>query len=137
FKPIISTLVGKLYAANDQRRDSGFTIFYMGINMGAFIAPILTGWLAERLFGADGMPAYKVVFIASGIGMLLSLIWFWFGRAQLKGLGSPEPHAAGMARVVMVAVGALIAIPAFYLLLSIDASVLNWILLALFIVPAI
>src|SRR5690606_29375171 len=48
FKPIISTLVGKLYATGDQRRDSGFTIFYMGINMGAFAAPLLTGWLAER-----------------------------------------------------------------------------------------
>ena len=137
FKPIISTLVGKLYAQSDERRDSGFTIFYMGINMGAFIAPILTGWLAEKVLGTDGMPAYKVVFIAAGIGMLFSLIWFWFGRAQLKGIGAPEPHAAGMGRVLMVAAGALAAIPAFYLLLTIEASVLNWILLALFIVPAI
>ncbi len=137
FKPIISTLVGKLYAQSDDRRDSGFTIFYMGINMGAFIAPILTGWLAEKVLGSHGMPAYKVVFIAAGIGMLLSLIWFWFGRAQLKGIGAPEPHAAGMGRVLMVAAGALVAIPAFYLLLNIEASVLNWILLALFIVPAV
>jgi POT family proton-dependent oligopeptide transporter len=46
FKPNISTMVGKLYSTTDERRDSGFTIFYMGINMGAFIAPIITGWLA-------------------------------------------------------------------------------------------
>ena len=47
FKPNISTMVGKLYASADERRDSGFTIFYMGINVGAFIAPIVTGWLAD------------------------------------------------------------------------------------------
>ncbi|MBB1473619.1 MFS transporter [Luteimonas sp. MC1782] len=137
FKPIISTMVGKLYATDDQRRDSGFTIFYMGINMGAFIAPILTGWLAEKVFGADGMPAYKVVFIASAVGMLLSLVWFWFGRSQLKGIGAAPAHAPGIGRVLVVAVGALVAIPVFYSLLTIDAGVLNWILLALFVVPAV
>ncbi|WP_233398727.1 oligopeptide:H+ symporter [Luteimonas sp. MC1828] len=137
FKPIISTMVGKLYATDDQRRDSGFTIFYMGINMGAFIAPILTGWLAEKVFGADGMPAYKVVFIASAVGMLLSLVWFWFGRSQLKGIGAAPADAPGLARVLVVAVGALVAIPVFYFLLTIEAAVLNWILLALFVVPAV
>src|SRR5881394_439172 len=50
FKPIISTIVGKLYTAGDERRDSGFTIFYMGINAGAFLAPLLTGWLAQSVF---------------------------------------------------------------------------------------
>ena len=53
FKPNISTMVGHLYAPGDARRDSGFTLFYMGINAGAFIAPILTGWLAERMFGGS------------------------------------------------------------------------------------
>jgi POT family proton-dependent oligopeptide transporter len=138
FKPIISTLVGKLYATGDQRRDSGFTIFYMGINMGAFIAPILTGWLAERMFGGTpDMPAYKVVFIAAGVGMLLSLVWFWFGRSQLKGIGVPPADGQGLGRVLMVAVGAAVAVPVFYFLLTIDAGVLNWILIALFIAPSI
>lgn len=137
FKPIISTMVGKLYATDDARRDSGFTIFYMGINLGAFLAPVLTGWLAEKVFGSDGMPAYRVVFIASGIGMLISLLWFWFGRAQLKGIGAPPADAPGMGRVLMVVVGGVVAIPAFYLLLTIKAGLLNWILAALFIVPAI
>jgi proton-dependent oligopeptide transporter, POT family len=137
FKPIISTVVGKLYATGDGRRDSGFTIFYMGINLGAFIAPILTGLLAEKVFGSDGMPAYKVVFIASGIGMVLSLVWFWFGRGQLKGIGAAHGAMAGTGRLLMVAVGALLAIPAFYFLLTIQAGVLNWILIALFIAPAI
>src|SRR6187397_1210142 len=79
FKPNISTMVGKLYSVADPRRDAGFTIFYMGINAGAFVAPLLTGWLAQEVFGTAGMPTYKVVFFASGIGMLISLVWFWFG----------------------------------------------------------
>ena len=137
FKPIISTLVGKLYATGDERRDSGFTIFYMGINAGAFIAPILTGYLADKIFGTPEMPAYKVVFMAAGIGMVLSLIWFWFGRAQLKGIGAPPAGYEGMGRVVMVAIGAIIAIPVYYFLLTIDAGILNWILIALFVAPAI
>ena len=48
FKPNISTMVGKLYSAGDERRDSGFTIFYMGINLGAMLAPLLTGYLAAQ-----------------------------------------------------------------------------------------
>jgi POT family proton-dependent oligopeptide transporter len=73
FKPNISTMVGKLYSLGDTRRDSGFTIFYMGINAGAFIAPILTQLLAQQVFASGDVPAYKIVFIASGIGMLISL----------------------------------------------------------------
>ena len=138
FKPIISTMVGKLYATGDARRDSGFTIFYMGINLGAFIAPILTGWLAERMFGGSpDLPAYKVVFIASGLGMVASLVWFWLGRGQLKGIGAAPANASGMGRTLLVAVGAVLAIPVYYFLLTIDAGVLNWILIALFVVPAI
>src|SRR5690606_13289399 len=75
FKPNISTMVGKLYAVRDERRDSGFTIFYMGINLGAMIAPVLTGILANRMFGSLEVPDYKVVFIASGVGMVFSLVW--------------------------------------------------------------
>ena len=138
FKPIISTMVGKLYATGDERRDSGFTIFYMGINLGAFLAPILTGWLAERMFGGTpDLPAYKVVFIAAGVGMLISLLWFWFGRHQLKGIGAPASGAEGLGRVLLVLVGAVVAIPVYYFLLTIDAGVLNWILIALFVAPAI
>ena len=134
FKPNISTMVGQLYSQGDERRDSGFTLFYMGINAGAFIAPLLTGWLAEHMFGGSSdMPAYKAVFIASGIGMVISLVWFWFGRAQLQGIGRPPENAAGMGRVLAVAVGVLAAIPLIYFLLSIDAGVLAWILGGLFV----
>ncbi|WP_411834067.1 peptide MFS transporter [Pseudoxanthomonas mexicana] len=134
FKPNISTMVGKLYGATDGRRDSGFTLFYMGINLGAMIAPWLTGILAERVMGGTPeMPAYKVVFLVSGIGMLISLVWFWFGRRQLQGVGRPLAGAEGTGRVLVTAICAVIAIPVIYFLLSIGAGALQWILSALFI----
>ena len=138
FKPIISTMVGKLYFQGDARRDAGFTIFYMGINIGAMIAPVITGWLARKIFGTNDDPHYQWVFISAGIGMLVSLVWFWFGRDQLKGIGLPAPGQEGLGRLGMVAVvGALVGIPLFYFLLTINASVLQAILMALFIVPAV
>ena len=137
FKPVISTLVGKLYSQSDARRDSGFTIFYMGINLGAMIAPLVTQQLAQKIFGTDAMPAYKVVFITAGIGMLISLTWFWFGRSQLQGIGAPAPQA-GIQRVLLVLlVGAVVGIPTFYFLLTINAKWLQAILITLFIGPAL
>ncbi len=135
FKPNISTMVGKLYPVGDPRRDSGFTIFYMGINAGAFIAPILTGWFADSVFGSETMPAYKVVFITTGIGMLFSMVWFWFGRRQLQGIGRPpEADGGGRRKVLYVALGALVMIPVVYFLLSVGADKLQWLLTAMFIV---
>ena len=138
FKPNISTMVGKLYAQGDERRDSGFTLFYMGINLGAMLAPILTGWLAERMFGGTpDLPAYKVVFITAGVGMLISLVWFWFGRRQLQGIGAPLGTASDNSRVMMTIAGALLAIPAIYFLLSMGASSLQWVLTAMFVILGI
>lgn len=138
FKPIISTMVGKLYLQGDSRRDAGFTIFYMGINIGAMIAPVITGWLARQVFGTNDDPHYQWVFISAGIGMLLSLVWFWFGRSQLKGIGLPAAGQQGIGRVLMVAIlGALVGIPLFFFLLTIDASILQTILMTLFVVPAV
>jgi POT family proton-dependent oligopeptide transporter len=133
FKPNISTMVGKLYAVGDERRDSGFTLFYMGINLGAMIAPILTQFLAQKIFGTEAMPAYKVVFIASGIGMLISLVWFWFGRRQLIGVGRPPEGAESPARVLYTVIGALVAIPVIYGLLSLGANMLQIILTVMFV----
>ena len=133
FKPNISTMVGKLYSIADERRDSGFTIFYMGINMGAFIAPVFTGWLATSLFGTDAAPAYQYVFGASGIGMLISLVWFYFGRRQLQGIGSPPAEAQGRQRMVYVSIGALCVIPLIYVLITLGAEALQWVLTALFV----
>jgi POT family proton-dependent oligopeptide transporter len=133
FKPNISTMVGKLYGVRDERRDSGFTIFYMGINLGAMTAPVLTGFLASRVFGSEAMPDYKVVFITAGIGMLVSLVWFWFGRRLLRGIGRPLAGAESKGRVLFTLIGALIAIPAIYFLLSMGASALQWVLTVMFI----
>ena len=137
FKPIISTMVGQLYATSDQRRDSGFTIFYMGINIGAMIAPVITQILAQRYFGTSDTPAYKVVFITAGIGMIISLFWFWMGRSQLKGIGAAQP-GSGMSRVLgVVIVGALVGIPLFYFLLTINALYLQYLLMGLIVIPAV
>jgi len=137
FKPNISTMVGQLYSVEDERRDSGFTIFYMGINAGAFLAPILTGWLAQTLFGTPETPAYRFVFMAAGVGMLVSLVWFYFGRRQLQGIGAPPPDAEGMARVAYVVIGGLILIPVIFVLLAVGAKVLQTVLTIMFIALAV
>ena len=69
FKPNISTMVGQLYPAGDRRVDSAFTIFYMGINLGAFFAPLVCGTLAEKV-------DFKWGFLAAGIGMVLGVLLF-------------------------------------------------------------
>ena len=74
FKPNISTMVGRLYDDGDKRRDSGFTIFYMGINIGAFLAPLACGYL-----GMSEDWGWHYGFGAAGIGMLIGLIFFWRG----------------------------------------------------------
>ncbi|TFW19040.1 peptide MFS transporter [Massilia arenosa] len=137
FKPIISTMVGRLYSQGDTRRDAGFTIFYMGINAGAFVSPILTQVLAQHVFNTGDTPAYKIVFIASGIGMLFSLLWFQLGRHNLKGIGMAPEGADGIGRVIQVAVGALIVIPIVYFLLNMGANNLQTVLTFLFVILAI
>ena len=89
-KPSVSSMVGQLYATNDPRRDSGYSLYYMGINLGAFLAPLVCGWLAlaapvrERL-GEMGLPpslAWHAAFGAAAIGMALGLWVFLRGRAD-------------------------------------------------------
>ena len=137
FKPNISAMVGQLYAIHDTRRDSGFTIFYMGINAGAFISPILTQQLAQNVFNTGDTPAYKIVFFASGVGMLLSLVWFYFGRKQLKGIGAPVGELASPKRLIGVVIGSLVVIPVVYLLLQAGAANLQVVLTVLFIILAL
>ncbi len=79
-KANISSLVGELYKVGDKRRDSGFTIFYMGINLGSFLATIICVWLGERFGWSYG-------FGAAGVGMLLGLITFISGKKLLMGKG--------------------------------------------------
>ena len=138
FKPNISSMVGQLYGTDDPRRDRGFTLFYMGINAGALVAPLATGWLAAYFTGTAMRQNYQLVFLAAGVGMLLCLAWFWFGRRQLKGVGRPAPAATSRLRVGWVALAALAAVPLVYWLLSgIGAGGLQWLLGALFVVVAV
>ena len=133
FKPNISTMVGELYAQGDYRRDAGFTIFYMGINAGALISPIITDWLASVITGTPMVQNYKVVFAAAGFGMALSYVWFWFGRRQLQGIGEP-PQGAGTTRTLgLVALYLVIGVPVVYFLFALGATALAWILGILFI----
>ena len=82
-KPNISTIVGKLYADNDPRRDSGFSLFYAGINLGALFASLICGYLGET-FG------WKYGFGAAGIGMVLGLVLFLWGQKYLHGHAEPS-----------------------------------------------
>ncbi len=134
FKPNISTMVGQLYSVDDDRRDRGFTIFYMGINAGALVAPLVTGWLASVITDTPMEQNYKVVFAATGVGMIISFLWFWFGRRQLKGIGDPPGERHGMKNLLAVIVGAAVAVPIVYLLIDkVGAEILAWVLLSLFI----
>ena len=76
FKPNISTLLGKLYKTNDTRRDSGFSIFYIGINLGAFLAPLIVGYVGETINWHYG-------FAIAGIGMFAGLMQFYFGQNKI------------------------------------------------------
>ena len=138
FKPNISSMVGQLYGRNDDRRDRGFTLFYMGINGGALLAPLLTGWLASYFTDTPLQQNYKLVFGAAGVGMLLSLFWFWFGRRGLRGVGRPAPEAASRMRVVWVLLGVVVTVPLVYLLLAyVGANGLQFVLGPLFVAVAI
>jgi POT family proton-dependent oligopeptide transporter len=87
-KPNMSALVGELYPEGGPRRDAGFTIFYMGVNLGAFIGPMVCGWLATQMGWHWG-------FGAAGVGMVLGLIQFKLSRRLLAGVGmergNPRP----------------------------------------------
>ncbi|WP_336208892.1 peptide MFS transporter [Nonomuraea sp. LPB2021202275-12-8] len=99
-KPNISVMVGKLYPEEDDaRRDAGFSLFYLGINLGAFFAPIVVGWLAAG-------DRWHLGFGAAAVGMALGLLQYaWGGRRSLRGIGERPgvplaPHE--LRRVVLV-----------------------------------
>jgi proton-dependent oligopeptide transporter, POT family len=87
FKPNISTMVGQLYTENDMRKDGAYSIFYMGINAGAFFAPLVCGYLGENV-------DFKWGFLCAGIGMLVGLIVFYFTKN--KHIISPDGKQLGV-----------------------------------------
>ncbi len=80
-KPNISTMVGGLYKKGDIRRDKGFTIFYIGINVGAFLAAIIVGYVGEKI-------GWHYGFGLAGIGMTIGMIVYYFGQPYLKDVGN-------------------------------------------------
>ena len=128
-KPNVSVLVGKLYGPDDVRRDAGFSIFYMGINTGAFIAPLVTGWLAQsdgfkRILASAGMApesSWHWGFGAAAVGMFLGLVQYLLGGKHLSPEGlhpvrPADPVAAAKAdrqvRRVGVAVAGILVVGA-------------------------
>jgi POT family proton-dependent oligopeptide transporter len=90
-KPNVSTIVGELYSPEDQRRDAGFSIFYVGINIGAFAAPLVCSYLGEKI-------DWHLGFGAAGVGMTLGLIQYVLGRDRLAHVGGPPPQTSAEAR---------------------------------------
>jgi proton-dependent oligopeptide transporter, POT family len=87
----VSVIVGQLYGPNDQRRDAGFSIFYMGINLGAFIAPLVCGYLGQRI-------NWHIGFGAAGFGMVIGIVQYVFGAKYLGEAGLyPAPAASAAA----------------------------------------
>jgi POT family proton-dependent oligopeptide transporter len=124
FKPNISTMVGKLYAPGDARRDSGFTIFYMGINAGALVAPIVCATAIGAVYG------YEYGFLTAGIGMIFGLVMFQALKSWLGHVGVPPEGKSGIGPIVQVAVGAAVLIVPVYFLLS-QSDLLGYLLIAM------
>ena len=127
FKPNISSLVGKLYAQKDPRRDSGFTIFYMGINIGAFLAPLACGYIGEEY-------GWHYGFGLAGIGMVVGLVGFVLGKSFLMGYGEPPdpqrlraPVLPGISGSSSVLVACVVAVPLISLTLQYN-SVVSYVL---------
>lgn len=95
-KPNVSAMVGQLYQKNDTRRDAGFSIYYMGINIGAFFSPLICGYVGQRV-------DWHMGFMIGGIGMILGLLQFslggkFLGDAGLHPPGANTPEALSAAR---------------------------------------
>lgn len=117
-KPNISTIVGRLYPANDPRRESGFSIFYMGINIGAFLASIIVGYVGETIGWGWG-------FALGGVMMAAGLVQFILGQKHLMGQAEPAdpgrlraPVLAGLSRETLIYVGALVGVVAVWQVLQ-------------------
>jgi len=116
FKPNISTIVGSLYAEGDRRRDAGFTIFYMGINLGSLFSQILCPLLAVGM-GSWGGLGWWAGFALAAAGMLVSWLLFQFDGGKLDGYGD-RPADAPTNRDMLVYGGAVLALPVVYFLFS-------------------
>lgn len=131
FKANISTIVGKLYEDGDPRRDSGFTIFYIGINVGALLATTVVAFVGETY-------GFQYGFGLAGLGMLLGLFIFWFGRNNYSAAPGLDITEDGMKTVgplkmyQVISIASLGLIPLCYFLIS-QNDWMTYLLIALFI----
>ncbi|MFC9537616.1 peptide MFS transporter [Streptomyces sp. NPDC056975] len=105
-KPNVATMVGKLYRTDDERRDAGFALYYMGINIGAFAGPLITGWLGDH-------QGWHWGFSAAAIGMTFGLIQYVAGRRHLAGRKHAAEYALppeGMRRAIRLMIAGAIAV---------------------------
>jgi POT family proton-dependent oligopeptide transporter len=116
FKPNISTMVGSLYAEGDRRRDAGFTIFYMGINLGSLFSQILCPLLAVGM-GSWGGLGWWAGFGLAAAGMLVSWTLIQFDGGKLNGVGD-RPKSAPTNRDYVIYISAILAIPVAWFLFS-------------------
>ena len=116
FKPNISTIVGSLYADGDRRRDAGFTIFYMGINLGSLFSQVLCPLLAVGM-GTWGGLGWWAGFALAAAGMMVSWLLIQFDGGALDGYGD-RPEGAPTNRDILVYIGAVLAIPVAYFLFT-------------------
>lgn len=133
FKANISTIVGRLYEDGDPKRDSGFTIFYMGINLGAFLAtaPIIgVGPMGEK-FG------FTIGFGIAGVGMLLGIAVFMLGRGLLQGHGEAPDEAKLKKYGLLTYAASIAAAPVLYFLLVYGQALLFWLLLGTLLVVVV
>ncbi len=116
FKPNISTIVGSLYANGDRRRDAGFTIFYMGINLGSLFSQILCPLLAVGM-GSWGGLGWWAGFGLAAAGMFVSWLLFQFDGGKLDGFGD-RPVGADSSKDIAIYIGAVLAVPLVWFLFS-------------------
>ncbi|HEX4846832.1 MAG TPA: peptide MFS transporter, partial [Novosphingobium sp.] len=116
FKPNISTMVGSLYKQGDPRRDSGFTIFYMGINLGSLLSQFLCPLLAVGMGSWQGI-GWWAGFLLASLGMMCSWALIQFDGGRLGGIGE-RPADAPANKDLLIYAGALAAVPVVWLLSS-------------------
>ncbi|HXK32408.1 MAG TPA: peptide MFS transporter [Dehalococcoidia bacterium] len=97
-KPNISAIVGDLYGPDDARRDAGFSLFYMGINVGALFGPLVCSWLGEPRAGAEWVD-WHYGFAAAGVGMTFALVQYVAGQRHLQGKGELKEDSAAPHRL--------------------------------------
>ena len=97
-KPNISAIVGDLYVESGARRDAGFSIFYMGINLGAFFGPLICSWLGEPREGVTWVN-WHYGFAAAGVGMTCALVQYVVGQRHLRGAGELKEDSAQPERI--------------------------------------